>query len=142
MPSPPAPATGGCLCGKVRYALQAFSTDVGDCHCRDCQKQSGAPYVTWMTIDRRLFILRKGKLKSVRHAQRVRCFAPCCGTPLLFQDSPRAPRVDVPVATLDNPPPVHPLGAIWCEDHLPWVPMNPRIPAHVRNPDSPRWRAK
>src|SRR5690606_24542852 len=37
------PVTGGCLCGKIRYDAQAYIRDAYYCHCRTCQKTTGAP---------------------------------------------------------------------------------------------------
>lgn len=37
------PVTGGCLCGKVRYVAEAYVRDAYYCHCRICQKSTGAP---------------------------------------------------------------------------------------------------
>ena len=39
-------ATGGCLCGKVRYECQSPPLMSGNCHCRDCQKATGAAFAT------------------------------------------------------------------------------------------------
>jgi len=33
--------TGGCLCGKVRYALDEAPVAYGACHCKMCRKFSG-----------------------------------------------------------------------------------------------------
>ena len=41
---------GGCLCGKVRFRVAAPPIDSGYCHCRICQKNSGAPVVAWVTF--------------------------------------------------------------------------------------------
>ena len=35
--------TGGCLCGAVRYEAEAYIKAAHYCHCRMCQKTSGAP---------------------------------------------------------------------------------------------------
>src|SRR3569833_842622 len=43
---------GGCLCGAVRYTLTRAPNYVYICHCRDCQKESGSPFVTDMNDDR------------------------------------------------------------------------------------------
>jgi len=43
---------GGCLCGAVRYTLTRAPNYVYFCHCRDCQLESGSPFVTDMNVDR------------------------------------------------------------------------------------------
>ena len=35
--------TGGCLCGTVRYEAEVYLQSGWFCHCRMCQKTSGAP---------------------------------------------------------------------------------------------------
>jgi len=39
------PRAGGCLCGAVRYECGGEPQFSLQCHCRDCQRQSGAPHV-------------------------------------------------------------------------------------------------
>ncbi|MGY6636631.1 MAG: GFA family protein [Erythrobacter sp.] len=34
--------TGGCLCGKVRYTLNAEPLLCVTCHCKNCQRQAGS----------------------------------------------------------------------------------------------------
>jgi hypothetical protein len=47
------PQAGGCLCGAVRFAVNAAREPrlVVACHCHFCQKSSGAPHLQWATID-------------------------------------------------------------------------------------------
>jgi len=37
---------GGCLCGRVRFRADGPPNNVTNCHCRTCQQQGGAAYVT------------------------------------------------------------------------------------------------
>jgi hypothetical protein len=37
----PAPLSGGCLCGAIRYTVSVPITELRACHCRDCQKSTG-----------------------------------------------------------------------------------------------------
>jgi len=39
---PPLPYRGGCLCGAVRYRLEARPLAIDACHCNDCRKLTGA----------------------------------------------------------------------------------------------------
>jgi hypothetical protein len=121
--------TGGCLCGGVRYELQEPPFGTVDCHCLDCRRSSGAPYVTWGMVHRDKFKLVSGSLRRVPYAGRVRGFASCCGTHVLFEDTPDSPTVDVAIATLDAPDRFPPTKAIWIEDKLPWVTLDPSVPS-------------
>jgi hypothetical protein len=42
---------GGCLCGKVRYEVNLKGAEFGNCHCKDCQKNSGAPFISFAFVD-------------------------------------------------------------------------------------------
>jgi hypothetical protein len=124
--------TGGCLCGGVRYRVDAAPTDLNDCHCVDCRRSSGAPYVTWGTVSCDKLQVTDGRLRQVLHAGRIRSWAACCGTQLFFHTDAEADTVDVTIASLDDPAPFPPQCAIWTEDRLPWVRLDERLPAHPR----------
>ncbi len=124
---------GGCLCGKTRYRLTVLPADLGDCHCIDCRRASAAAFVTWGTVPREAAELLSGELRHVSHAERIRSFAACCGTPLFFAEASDSPTIDFTVASLDEPAPFAPQQAIWTEDRLPWVAMDPKRPAYRRS---------
>jgi len=125
--------TGGCLCGGTRFTLSAEPFNVGNCHCIDCQRGSGAAYVTWGSVRASCFSLKSGELRKVSHAGRIRSFASCCGTPLLFEETPGAELIDVTIAALDNPRLFPPLKNIWTEDKLPWVKLDPDLPSFPKS---------
>lgn len=128
---------GGCLCGGTRYRLEERPARLNDCHCIDCRRSSGAPYVTWGTAPRAKVVLLKGALRELPFAGRVRSWAACCGTHLFFADTPDSPEVDVTIASLDDPTPFAPGLAIWTEDRLPWVRLDPQLPAYRRSTREP-----
>ena len=127
------PINGGCLCGGTRYELHAAPMSVGDCHCIDCRRSAGAPYVTWGTVSRPQVKIVRGEVRRVPHASRIRGFAACCGTHLFFEDAPDSDTLDVTIASLDDPTPCAPKKAIWLEDHLPWVALDPALPHFKRS---------
>ncbi|MCB1093577.1 MAG: GFA family protein [Verrucomicrobiae bacterium] len=120
---------GGCLCGLVRYRLKVPPTHLGDCHCLDCRRASGAPYVTWGSVAREDLEILSGEVRTIHFADRIRSFAGCCGTPLFFDDGSAENPIDVTIASLDDPTPFAPESAIWTEDRLPWV----NLPPHQRS---------
>src|SRR5882724_11370148 len=83
------PFEGGCLCGAVRYVLTATPHYVYFCHCRDCQRESGSPFVTDMNIDRaalRITVPLTRYTRTGDSGQWVhRNFCTVCGTTLLTE---------------------------------------------------------
>src|SRR5947199_221879 len=67
--------TGGCVCGGTRYVLTSAPFSLGDCHCIDCRRSAGAPYVTWGSVRREDLVVTRGEPRKVAHANRIRSFA-------------------------------------------------------------------
>jgi hypothetical protein len=132
------PITGGCLCGQVRYELRAEPTHLVDCHCLDCRRASGAPFVTWGTVQKSDLKIVCGEVRQFSFAGRVRSFAGCCGTTLFFADNDCTPAIDIAIASLDQPEPYAPSRTIWVEDKLPWAILDPTRVIHERGGDSPK----
>ena len=110
---------GGCFCGQFRYQLKSDPINVTNCHCIDCRRASAAPIVTWGSVQAKDFEVVTGELKRVTFADRLRAFAACCHTPILFQESEGSEWLDVTVVSLDNPEVYLPSGETWTEDKLP-----------------------
>jgi hypothetical protein len=50
--NPDAVIEGSCACGRIKYAGSKMPTSMTNCHCRQCQKLAGAPYLTWAAVER------------------------------------------------------------------------------------------
>jgi hypothetical protein len=109
--------------------LKSRPLAVVDCHCIDCQKSAGAPYLIWGTMPRKDLVLTKGEPRKIPYANRIRSFAACCGTHLFFEDSEDSETIDVTIASFDDPAPFAPQKAIFLEDKLPWVVIDESIPS-------------
>ena len=107
-----------------------------DCHCIDCRRSAGAPYVTWGSVPRKDLVVTKGEPRKIAHANRIRSFAACCGTHLFFEDTKDSEMIDVTIASLDDPAPFAPQKAIWLEDKLPWVKLDESLPSFPKTPQS------
>jgi len=126
--------TGGCLCGGTRYVVKSVPLVVVDCHCIDCRRSAGAPYITWGLVPRHDLRIIQGEPRKVPHAGRIRGFAACCGTHLFFEDNADSETVDVTIASLDDPTPFAPSKAIFVEDKLPWVALSESVPSYQTTP--------
>lgn len=123
---------GGRLCGEVRYEAVGAGYNVSHCHCVDCRRSSGAPFVTWVSFRREDFIFTKGEAREIAWAGRVRRFCGACGTPLIFMAGKDAVEVDVTVCSLDEPTRMTPTDHTWVEDRLPWITLADGIPSYAQ----------
>jgi hypothetical protein len=128
--------TGGCVCGGTRYVLKSRPVAVVDCHCVDCRRSAGAPYVQWGSVPRAELIVTKAEPRKIAYANRIRSFAACCGTHLFFEDSKDCKMIDVTIASLDDPTQFAPTKVIFLEDKLPWIKLDESLPSFQKTPKS------
>lgn len=102
--APENPVAGGCLCGGVRYRIDVVPTKAAYCHCRMCQRATGAALVAWVSAPESAFRVTQGALKEHRSSERAtRGFCPDCGTQITFRHDAYRDLIDVTTATLDTP---------------------------------------
>lgn len=123
------PHAGGCLCGRVRYRIDAPLDDIAHCHCGMCRKSSGGIVTTWVTVPCETFTWTNGAPRSHAsspHTQRYFCGD--CGAQLALHTTRASATMDVTIATLDEPQ-QHPARRhIWFNDHLPWLHLDENLP--------------
>jgi len=119
LPIPDPPYTGGCLCGSVRYRLNARPLTMTACHCDACKKMSGGTNLLVITVPRESFQHLEGDVQryrrtadSGRQSDVVRCAT--CGT-RLWHEPQAVPVMTVAAGTLDDPSWVVPAIHIWIE---------------------------
>jgi len=105
-----------------------------ECHCIDCRRSAGAPYVVWASVPREDLVVTKGESRKIAYANRIRSFAACCGTHLFFEDNEDSDTIDFTIASLDDPAPFAPQKAIWLEDKLPWVTVDESLASFPKTP--------
>ena len=77
--------TGGCLCGAVRYEASEPPQKSGYCHCRMCQKVSGAPCTVGVYFAKQVFRITRGQPTIYRSSNVAeRGFCRSCGSQLLY----------------------------------------------------------
>jgi hypothetical protein len=117
----PARLTGGCQCGAVRYVLTARPTGSSVCHCRMCQKASGAPFASFADIEKEDFTWTRGKPAAFRSSSIAeRDYCADCGTPLSFRRID-GPRIEIMTGAFDRPDRLIPTRQYGTESRLGWV---------------------
>jgi hypothetical protein len=125
------PLEGGCLCGGVRYRIDVEPHHADYCHCRMCQRATGAPVVPWLTLAREAFTWTRGEPAVYRSsAEAERLFCPTCGTQLAFRALAEPDSLDVTLASLDDPEAVRPTHHIWTDSRIGWFDTADDLPRY------------
>ena len=124
--------TGGCLCGAIRYSVNAEPRDQTICHCSLCRKAGGAPLVAWMTFPKDQVTFEGQYTRYASSAEAERGFCSRCGSQLVFLAHAHPEEIDLTIASLDDPERVRPVDHIWSGDRLSWTDTLHELPHYVR----------
>jgi len=125
---------GGCLCGAIRYRVEAGAVALTHCHCSTCRHALGAPSVAWAIFPRETFAFVAGEPARFASSPKVlRTFCSRCGTSLTWQHEERPLTMDVAAATLDDADSFAPTREIWVDEKLAWQVLDPALPHYPRS---------
>lgn len=135
----PAPYTGGCQCGAVRYELTAEPMTVVCCHCTECQKQSSSAFGESLIVPAEALTVTQGEVKQwTRTADSGRKntanFCPTCGV-RLFHQPEGVPIVILRGGTLDDTSWLRPAGHVWTRSAQSWVAIDPDALTYETQPE-------
>jgi hypothetical protein len=131
--------TGGCLCGAVRYQAEAFLQDAYYCHCRICQRSSGAPAEIAIPVRPGTLRYTSGRPLFYRSSSfGERGFCATCGSRLVWQHvgGLKPEFTNVSAGSLDDPRGVRPASHQCVESKLGWYDPGPALP-HLRSEEIP-----
>lgn len=116
--------TGGCLCGAVRYEVAADPVYTGHCHCRSCQRASGAGHSTYVGVPLAALTVH-GETRAYAQAggsglQALRHFCPACGSQLFGTAEMDPEMATLYAGSLDDPSVIRPDAAINIRSRQPW----------------------
>ena len=114
--------SGGCACGKVRYTATVASDEAYLCHCRMCQRASGNVSLAMMGIEQAAveWTGEPDWFRSSAIAERPFCAR--CGTSLGFRYIDGTSKMDLTVASFDDPSRFKPTSHFGAESiHEAWL---------------------
>ena len=114
--------TGGCACGRVRYTAAIEDDDAYLCHCRMCQRASGNVSLALKNV--RQADVRWEREPDYFHSSAIarRGFCSACGSSLTFQYLEGTDRMDLTVASFDDPSRFRPTAHFGSESmHRAWL---------------------
>ncbi len=125
-------ATGGCLCGAVRYDCAEAPLMMGTCHCHDCQRHSGSAFATLMIFKKETVAVLGDGVSRFSHAggsgQPVeRCFCSKCGSSVSAIYDVTPDFTVIFAGTIDDPSLVKPQWNIYTAGKQPWVELLPHV---------------
>lgn len=130
---------GGCNCKAIRYRIEGKPAVVAQCHCRNCQRQSGSAFsvnllvkAADVTLDGDLTVYEDRDTSSGNPVYRKFCGN--CGSPIFSQQDDGNGMLIVKAGTLDDPAPFAPMISLWTSTRLPWVQLPEQQKKFERNP--------
>jgi hypothetical protein len=130
--------TGGCLCGGVRYEIDAPPIGAGYCHCTRCQRRTGAAASPQARVQPGSFRLISGedliRAYDPGDGGFLKVFCTRCGSGLWSQD-PHDPEVrSVRLGSFDGDPGVRPSHRTYVAYAAVWEPIpDDGLPHHPRS---------
>jgi hypothetical protein len=94
--------TGGCQCGRIRYAAQIGSDEAYLCHCRMCQRATGGVSIAFVNVKKTDLVWESQPDAYASSLIARRPFCSACGTPLGFE-YPDSQTIDLTVGSFDDP---------------------------------------
>ena len=140
----PTPLTGGCLCGAIRYTIDAPVTGLRACHCKNCQKHSGTAGTVNAVVPTGSFKITKGATKnyadSATQSGRTlsRHFCAECGSSIYSRRNPDPGFVVVRAGSLDDSSGMKITGHIWTATAPAWTHIDPATECHPGNMPAPQ----
>ena len=137
----PASFSGGCACGAVRYRCTADALFSLNCHCRDCQRETGSAFAPILAVPRVAFTVTRGRPKyfdvkaDSGHTTR-RAFCGECGSSLFGEPGSRPDITTIRAGSLDDASAFRPSRDIYTASAQPWGYMNPDLPKVPRAPEA------
>ena len=123
---------GGCLCGQVRFTIDAEPQGARMCWCRDCQRiASGSATVNVLFPEEA--VRYEGEMTTLELVADSgntveRGFCPKCGAQMYSKTvDPSGLPMRVRAGTLDDPELMAPTAIIWAASAPSWAPLDPGL---------------
>lgn len=129
--------SGSCLCGLVKYRIDAPIESATHCHCSQCRKGNGAAFASYGNVRREHFHFTQGleQVTAFHSSPGVtRTFCRQCGSNLQwFAEHPRPNWLSVALGTLDSVLGEIPQKHIYPESKADWYSIAEGMPQEHRS---------
>ena len=136
------PTTGACLCGGVRFRVEGELAPIQVCHCRQCQKAQGGPFVAVVPVARADVHWLSGEDLLAAYESspgKERVFCRRCGSPVLSRRTALPEVVRLRAGLLEGPLGVRPARHAYTAERCNWWPLDDGLPQYPQAaPDAAR----
>lgn len=117
-------ASGGCLCGELRYEIDGEPMWAGKCYCGDCRKETGGGHLSAVAVSADILTVT-GESKVFSRAGDSgsdvnRTFCPTCGSTVFGNPSVMGDMRIVRLGTLDDSTGIEMQMAVYCSRAQDW----------------------
>ena len=132
--------TGGCLCGKIRYKVNAVPQRIHNCHCDNCRKVTGSAFATNIFVAEDDIMITQGEPKFHSHTADsgnvlVKEFCGNCGSQLFGYGTGRPGVKNIKVGSIDDARFVQPIANLYMKSALPFTHIDRGLDCFDRMPD-------
>lgn len=137
----PRPLTGRCLCGEVRYSVDAEPVWQGLCYCSNCQRQTASAFSPIVGVPSNALSVEGTTLASFKTASEgyqsttERRFCSACGSPLYSTIESMPGVAFLKAGTIDDTSWFEPTAEIWTRSAQPWAPHLDNAARYDRIPE-------
>jgi len=130
---------GGCHCGSIRYQAKGVPVVVAHCHCKDCQRLSGAGHSTgamFSAIDVQLSGPVEEYLLDANNGNGVtKGFCGNCGSQIFGRNNGSPDYITIALGAFDDPSAFDPQVVIFARNKMHWDVMDKGLATFETQPD-------
>ena len=136
------PRIAHCCCGSLRVETTGEPAIVAACHCRECQRRTGAPYGVSVYFEKTQVRPEGASKVYTRNGQEGRKlrfhFCPDCGTTVYWEADFRPDQIGVALGAFADPAFPAPTRSAWEESRHSWVVFGHDLVQFPQAPPVPR----
>ncbi len=126
--------TGSCLCGGVKFSINAELAPIQICHCSQCRKAQGGAFATNTPVATSDFQLHSGADLLTEYESspgKRRFFCRQCGSPIYSSRDSLANVIRIRAGLLDEPLKVKPAFHFYTASKCSWMEINDDLPQYL-----------
>jgi len=128
---------GSCFCGNITFEIKDTGGTVAACHCLDCRKASGAPFMVFVVVNKENYIIKNGTPTSIQYADGIkkRTFCEDCGSAISYENKNYTKTIDINTMLLDNPEDFPVKYHVWTKRKLSGIIIDDNVAQFHENSD-------